>query len=476
MSRQRYTSVVIGICTNNKDPEGLGRVKVKFPWLADSEESYWARVCQFMTGGGRGMWILPEVGDEVLVSFEHGDIHHPYVIGSLWNGVDRPPSDSGFNEDGKNNIRMFQSRFGHQVIFDDTAGGEKIRLMEGNAKNVVDIFNPQNSHHYTANTGEIWIKAPDGTITLECTTLETRSTKSTTWQIGKGYALNVGQNISVTSGTDTTLHTKAPTSVGVGASTNLTAGANIGVKATQVGVQGQGSARFKSGILNLATAINLSLESAKLSLDTGLFGIIKGVQHLNVTGGILSAIRGLLLNLSSGKIAMDATLAAVDLAGKSAEFKGAKVLVNKAKGKAVKGDPANTLALDPPEKVALEEFKKFADEQWKKLPEWAKNKLKTELQAKVQAEIAKIDNPYLKAALGGAVKGSGDGLGGVLAGAGQGAANTAMGELEIPGGFQENYDYFFGENGIIGGSADESDGSDSGSGAGSGSSDPGGGG
>ncbi|HEV8320835.1 MAG TPA: phage baseplate assembly protein V, partial [Myxococcota bacterium] len=108
MKRQIYTSVVIGVCTNNKDPEGLGRIKVKFPWLEASEESHWARVCQFMTGGGRGMWIIPEVDDEVLVAFEHGDVHFPYVLGSLWNGVDRPPSVSGLNADGKNNIRAFQ--------------------------------------------------------------------------------------------------------------------------------------------------------------------------------------------------------------------------------------------------------------------------------------------------------------------------------------------------------------------------------
>jgi len=62
-----------------------------------------------------------------LVAFEHGDINHPYVIGALWNGVDKPPES---NADGKNNIRKIKSRSGHEIIFndDDTAKKEKIEI------------------------------------------------------------------------------------------------------------------------------------------------------------------------------------------------------------------------------------------------------------------------------------------------------------------------------------------------------------
>ena len=69
----RVSGVVVGVVTNNQDPEGMGRVKVKFPWLSDEDESNWARVAAPMAGKERGFYFLPEVEDEVLVAFEHGD-------------------------------------------------------------------------------------------------------------------------------------------------------------------------------------------------------------------------------------------------------------------------------------------------------------------------------------------------------------------------------------------------------------------
>ncbi len=117
--------VVIGIVTNNKDPENLSRVKVKFPWLSDKEESHWARVATLMAGDDRGSFFLPEVDDEVLMAFSHGDVRFPYVIGALWNGVDKSPRN---NADGKNNLRVIKSRSGHELIFDDTGQKERVEL------------------------------------------------------------------------------------------------------------------------------------------------------------------------------------------------------------------------------------------------------------------------------------------------------------------------------------------------------------
>ena len=88
---QKIYGVVIGIVTNNQDPDKLGRVKVQFPWLSNEDESFWARIASPMAGDKRGIYFLPEVDDEVLVVFEHGDMRFPYVIGALWNGQDSPP-------------------------------------------------------------------------------------------------------------------------------------------------------------------------------------------------------------------------------------------------------------------------------------------------------------------------------------------------------------------------------------------------
>src|SRR5262249_55069754 len=108
--RDRIYGVVVGVVTNNQDPDKLGRVKVKFPWLSADHESGWARIACPMAGNGRGFFFLPEVDDEVLIAFEHGRVEFPYVVGSLYNGKDKPPGDNG---DGKNNLRSLKSRSGH---------------------------------------------------------------------------------------------------------------------------------------------------------------------------------------------------------------------------------------------------------------------------------------------------------------------------------------------------------------------------
>jgi phage protein D len=83
--------LVIGIVTNNDDPEKMGRVRVKYPALDDQQEGWWARVVVPHAGADRGMMMLPKKGDEVLVGFEHDDTTRPLVIGSLFNGVEKPP-------------------------------------------------------------------------------------------------------------------------------------------------------------------------------------------------------------------------------------------------------------------------------------------------------------------------------------------------------------------------------------------------
>ena len=108
--------VMPGIVTNNQDPDKEGRIKIQFPWLSDDNETDWVRIATPMAGAERGMFFLPEVGDEVLVAFEYGDVNRPYVVGALWNGMDAPPET---NSDGKNNIRKICSRSGHEIIFND---------------------------------------------------------------------------------------------------------------------------------------------------------------------------------------------------------------------------------------------------------------------------------------------------------------------------------------------------------------------
>ena len=109
----KLSGVAVGIVTNNQDPQQLGRVKVRFPWLPGEDESFWAMIAVLMAGHERGTYFLPEVDDQVLVAFEHGDIRRPYVLGALWHRAAPPPET---NADGKNNKRLIRSRSGLQRL------------------------------------------------------------------------------------------------------------------------------------------------------------------------------------------------------------------------------------------------------------------------------------------------------------------------------------------------------------------------
>lgn len=105
--------VVVGLVTSVDDPLKQGRIKINFPWLADQHETDWVRIATMMGGAGRGTFFMPELQDEVLVAFEHGNTRMPYVVGFLWNGKDEPPG-----QDVRD--RRITSKNGHSIRFLDS--------------------------------------------------------------------------------------------------------------------------------------------------------------------------------------------------------------------------------------------------------------------------------------------------------------------------------------------------------------------
>ena len=125
----RWYGVFPALVSDIKDPEGLGRVKVTLPWSPDTGDARyeaWARVATLMGGSNRGSWFIPDVNDEVLVTFEAGDPRRPYVIGGLWNGSDPPPET--MDGAGNNYKKVLRSRNGVKVTLDDTDGREQLLL------------------------------------------------------------------------------------------------------------------------------------------------------------------------------------------------------------------------------------------------------------------------------------------------------------------------------------------------------------
>jgi uncharacterized protein involved in type VI secretion and phage assembly len=121
----KVPGVVTGVVKSVEDPDQQGRVQVSFPFLGGQNDSTWAPVATLMAGGGRGSWFMPEVGDEVLVAFNQEDVAHPFIIGFLWNGQDKPPVT---DTDISAKVRRLRTVSGHRIDFDDTGGSEKITI------------------------------------------------------------------------------------------------------------------------------------------------------------------------------------------------------------------------------------------------------------------------------------------------------------------------------------------------------------
>lgn len=163
------SGVVPALVSNLDDPDKLGRMKVTFPWAGDHAESPWARVAMAGAGSKRGLVVLPEVGDEVLVAFDHGDARLPFVVGGLYNGKDELPVEAV--ESGQVVIRALVSRNGHIVQLHDK--DDTLTLATGDGKHTLVL--DQKSNKVTLKTsgdievtsdGKLAVSAKSG-ITLE---------------------------------------------------------------------------------------------------------------------------------------------------------------------------------------------------------------------------------------------------------------------------------------------------------------------
>ena len=184
------SSIVIGIVTDNTDPDKKqGRVKVKYPWNTEDHTSDWAHLACPMAGNGRGFQFLPEVDDEVLVAFEHGDVRRPYVLGALWNGKDAPiEGNDAAVVGGKVVHRIIKTRIGHTVLLDDTDGTGEMKMttksghfltLNDRDKNITAqtkdghkvLLDDQNGQIVVVDktgSNKMTIKSDDNSIAIEC--------------------------------------------------------------------------------------------------------------------------------------------------------------------------------------------------------------------------------------------------------------------------------------------------------------------
>jgi uncharacterized protein involved in type VI secretion and phage assembly len=187
---------------------------------------------------------LPEVNDEVLVAFEHGDINYPYVLGGLWNGKDAPPSKSSeVISGGKVNQRVIRSRTGHVITLDDSDNAPSITIVDQTGKNTIKL--ESSSNKLTVHLeGDMVFEAPSGDITIKSKTINVTATD----------ALKVkGQ----------TVDTEADTSF------NIKAGTDLKLKGTNADVQADANMSVKGLKTDLKADTELSVGGSAMTQVTG---------------------------------------------------------------------------------------------------------------------------------------------------------------------------------------------------------------
>ncbi len=185
-----FYGVVIGLVTDNVDPLKEGRVRVNFPMLNNEVESEWCRMRQAYAGNDYGAFYIPEIGDEVLVSFINGDMSLPVILGGLYNGKDKPPSFRAKDKDQK----MIRTKGKHEILMDDTTGKERVRIKtkKGHTIDLSDedkkidikttsgqkVVLDDQAKSVTIETGgtSITVDAASGKITLKATTVSISAT------------------------------------------------------------------------------------------------------------------------------------------------------------------------------------------------------------------------------------------------------------------------------------------------------------
>jgi uncharacterized protein involved in type VI secretion and phage assembly len=261
--------MLVGIITNNKDPDELGRVKVKFPTLTEDHESNWARVVGVGAGANRGFDCLPEVNDEVLVAFEHGDIHRPYVIGGVWNGTDAPPTvvtDSVV--DGKVRLRTFKTRVGHQLQFVEEDKGD---VKKGVYLNTIDGHNlrldDSTKFAELETTGGHKFRADDNSNVISLTSTGDITVKTGTSGTAKNLTINAA-NMTLDATTTITLK--------VGSNKVEITNTGIVISGTGVQIKGTAAAELKAPLVTVEGSANNTVKGGIVSVEASGIAVLKG--------------------------------------------------------------------------------------------------------------------------------------------------------------------------------------------------------
>ena len=195
----RVDEPYIGIVTDNKDPDKLGRVKVKIPILNEQETTWWCPLVMLGAGKNRGWFFIPEIDDEVLVLFEHSDMDRPIVVGALWNGKDK----SADKNPGGNPRRTIKSRAGSKIILDDETN--KLIIEDGTGCGRITFEADSNKMTIEALKGDVAFQSPTGDMQICAKDAELTAGQKVEIHAGSTLKLGAGTSIKLDGGGSMTM-------------------------------------------------------------------------------------------------------------------------------------------------------------------------------------------------------------------------------------------------------------------------------
>lgn len=240
---------------DNNDPDGLGRVKVKFVWQVDGGTCPWIRVLSSSSGKDKGFYFIPEIKDHVLVAFEDGNPNKPFILGAVFHKDTKP----SLWKDDKNNKKGLKTKSGNEILFLDEDGKETITIQQKDKKNEFTITLEGDGKITLKTKGDILFKA-DKSITMEAgEEINIKSTKGTTI---KADELKVQTQKDV----------------------EVKGGMNVKVQANQS--------------IELKATTELKMEGLSTSLKASTKGEIKASAMLDIDGGAMANLKGALVKIN----------------------------------------------------------------------------------------------------------------------------------------------------------------------------------
>ena len=201
---------------DNKDPEKLGRVRVQFLWQELQQlnlVSPWIRIAQPHGGNDKGFYFIPEIGEEVMVAFENGNAEKPYVVGTLYHGLQHPGGNWFSNS---NDIKAIRTRNGHTVEIHDSGAGGYIRIYDHGKENYILTYSTDEKLIRLQSTGNIELEAQNNIILHAHNNIEMTADNNMTISVGNDRTINVANNDTESVGMNQTINIGNNKSMAVG--------------------------------------------------------------------------------------------------------------------------------------------------------------------------------------------------------------------------------------------------------------------